>query len=132
MEEMNVSYRRLARQVGDPARNADSAKHAAVLRKVASAARDLEPKKMAELPEAERAAFLKAYRERMTAFIAEVEKLEVALKADRNDEAKEIYGRLRQAQEDGHREFRPKRMTFEEKAAEAARRTEEFNAQQHK
>jgi hypothetical protein len=34
---------------------------------------------------------------------------------------------MKQAQEDGHKEFRRRKVTFEEKAADAARRSEKFN-----
>ena len=129
MEEINVAYRRLGRQISDQSKNANSVQQAAVIQKYAKAAMELEPRMMADLPKAEQAKFLEAYRARMATFIDDVAKLEAALKSDKNAEAAEILGRLKQAQEEGHKEFRPKRMTFEEKAAEAARRSEEFNEQ---
>jgi hypothetical protein len=129
MEEINVAYRRLGRQISDQSKNADSAKQAATIQKFAKAAMELKPRMMADLPEAEQPKFLEAYRTRMASFIADVAKVEAALKMDKNAEAVEILGRLKQAQEEGHKEFRPKKMTFEEKAAEAARRSEEFNEQ---
>lgn len=129
MEEINVAYRRLGRQVTDATKNADSLTRAATIRQFATSALELTPKKAAELPESERAKFVAAYREKMKAFIGDVEKLEAALKANNNEEAERLLGLLRDAQEEGHRDFRPKKMTFEEKAAEAARRSEEFNEQ---
>jgi len=132
MEEINVAYRRLGRQISDQSKNANSAQQAALIQKYAKAAMELKPRMMADLPKADQAKFLEAYRARMAMFIDDVSKLEAALKADKNTEAVEILARLKQAQEEGHRDFRPRRLTFEEKAAEAARRTEEFNEQFNK
>lgn len=132
MEELNPAYRRLGRQVSDLAKNEDSLKLTATIQRHAKAALELEPRMMAELPETEQPKFIETYRARMALFIAEVEKLEAALKTDRNAEAVELYAGLKQMQAESHKEFRPRKMTFEEKAAEAARRTEEFNEQFNK
>lgn len=127
MEDINAAYRKLGRQITDASKNADSLKQAAILRSQAVLALKLEPQRKTDLPEAEQARFIAAYQEKMKAFIADIGKLEDALKAGKNDEAAIVLKALKQAQEDGHKEFRRRKATFQEKAAEAAKRSEKFN-----
>src|SRR5687768_13133868 len=65
MEEINAAYRRLGRQVSDASKNADSLKQVGVIQKHAAAALKLEPKKKADLPTAEQAKFVEAYKAKM-------------------------------------------------------------------
>jgi hypothetical protein len=127
MEEINAAYRKLGRQIADPAKNADSLKQVAIIREHATASLKLEPKKKADLPAPEQAKFVAAYQDKMKAFVAEVGKLEAALKAGKNEDAAAVLKALKQAQEDGHKEFRRRKVTFEEKASDAAKRSEKFN-----
>jgi soluble cytochrome b562 len=109
METMGSAFKKLRRQVPDPAQNASSLELVAKLRKASVAAQPLTPEKAAKIPEADRARFVAAYAEKMTALIAEIDKLEAALKADKNDEAATALARLGELQKEGHREFRPKK-----------------------
>jgi len=129
MEEINAAYRRLGRQVKDPAKNADSLKRIAIIREHAMSALKLEPVKKTDLPAAEQAKFVADYHGQMEMFIVQVGKLEDALKAGKNADAVEVLKALKQAQADGHKEFRRKKMTFQEKAAAAAERNAKFNAE---
>jgi soluble cytochrome b562 len=124
MEEINAAYRKLGRQVADPAKNADSLKQVAIIREHANASVKLDPKKKADLPAADQAKFVAAYQAKMKEFISQVGKLEEALKANKNDEAANVLKSLKKAQEEGHAEFRRKKVTFEEKAAAAAKANE--------
>lgn len=125
MEEINAVYRKLGRQIKDPAKNADSLKQAGIIREHAIAATKMEPKRKADVPAAEQAKFISEYQSAMKAFVDEIGKLEAALKAGKNEEAAAALQALKVAQENGHRDFRRRKVTFEEKAAEAARRNEE-------
>jgi len=109
MEEMNMAYRRLTRQIGNPARNANSLEQVALLRKHSVEATKLDPQKTADLPEAERAKFVAAYQAGMKEFVEQVDKLKVALEANKNDEARDILQAMKKSQEDGHNEFRRKK-----------------------
>lgn len=124
MEDINAAYRKLGRQIGDASKNADSLKQVALLRQHATEAEKLEPKKKADLPAAEQAKFVGDYRAKMKQFLADIAKLEDALKAGKNEEAATVLKSLKQAQEEGHKEFRRRKVTFEEKAAAAARANE--------
>jgi cytochrome c556 len=68
-------------------------------------ARDLDPEMMSSVPEAERAKFLENFRADMDAFIANIEKLQDAVKNARWDEAKQAMDTLWQNKKDGHRAF---------------------------
>lgn len=59
------------------------------------------------IPEADREKFVADYMAKMKDFLAEVQKLEIALQAGKNDEAATILARLGTMQKEGHREFRP-------------------------
>jgi hypothetical protein len=124
MEEMNAAYRKLGRQIADPAKNADSLKQTAIIREHATAAMKLEPIRKADVPAPEQAKFVADYQAKMKAFIAELGKLDEALKAGKNEEAAALLKVLKQAQEDGHKDFRRRKVTFEEKAAAAAKANE--------
>ncbi len=125
MEEINAAYRKLGRQVADAAKNADSLKQVAIIREHALAALKHDPKRKADVPAPEQAKFLSDYQAAMKAFVVTVDKLGAALTAGKNDVAVTVLQELKKAQEDGHRDFRRRKITFEEKAAEAARRNEE-------
>ena len=106
MEQMNTAYRKLTRQIADPPKNADSLKQIAAVRERATEAMKLEPKKKADIPAAGQAKFVADYQAMMKTFIADVDKLEAALKAGKNEEAAALVKTLKQAQEDGHKQFK--------------------------
>ena len=106
MEQLNTAYRKLTRQVSNPARNADSLQAVATVRERAIEAMKMEPKKKADVPAAQQAKFVTDFRAKMKDFLAEVDKLEASLKAGKNDEAASVLKSLKQFQEDGHKEFK--------------------------
>lgn len=106
MEQMNAAYRKLTRQISNPARNADSLVAIATLRDRSLEAVKLEPKRKADVPAAEQEKFVAAYQEGMKHFVEQVNKVEAALKADKNAEAAELLKTLKQGQEDGHKQFK--------------------------
>ena len=106
MDDINAAYRKLGRQIADPSKNADSLKQVAIMKAGATASLKLEPQKKGEIPATDQAKFVAAYQEGMKKLVAEVGKLEVALKAGKNDEAAGILKTLKQHQEEGHKEFR--------------------------
>ncbi len=107
MSALNGAFKKLRRQIADPAANASSLELVASLRAAAETALPLTPEKAKLTPEAERQKFVAAYQAKMKVFLAEVQKLEAALQAGNNDEAAASLGRLGMLQKEGHREFRP-------------------------
>ena len=106
MEQMNTAYRKLTRQISNPAKNADSLATIAPLRERSLEAVKFDPKRKADVPAAEQEKFVAAYQEGMKHFVEQVTKVEAALKADKNAEAAELLKALKQAQEDGHKQFK--------------------------
>lgn len=108
MEKLSSAYKRLGRQIEDASKNEDSLKLVATIRTNAEAALKLQPAKTADLPADQREKFVAGYREKMQAFLADVTKLEAALKAGKNDEAKQLLATMKQDQREGHKEFQKK------------------------
>ncbi len=109
MEKISGAFRALGRQIGDATKNEDSLKRIAVIREQAEAAMKLDPAKKADIPADQQAKFVADYQAKMKAFIADVNKVEAALKAGNNDEAKNLLQSLKQDQKEGHTEFQKKK-----------------------
>lgn len=75
------------------------------MRAEAQKARELEPEMIAGVPEEERTKFLARFRADMDVFIANIGKLEEALKSSRWDEAKQGMATLWQNKKEGHKAF---------------------------
>ena len=108
MEAMNGSFRKLRRQVADPAQNEASLALVEKLSKATKEAADDLPEIISKLPAEAQAAAKASYADKMKELSATIEELGAALKAGKNDEAVKIVEELRLQQEAGHREFRPK------------------------
>lgn len=106
MDKMNGAFRKLRRQATDATKNADSLEQVAILRESAVAAAKLDPAKAAEIPEANRKAWIADYQAKMKELLANIDKLEAALKAGQNEEAGKIVAELNSQQRAGHKEFR--------------------------
>ncbi len=107
MDEMRGAFKKLRSQIANPDANASSLQLVARLRTATEASIPLVPEKTQLIPEADREKFVAAYMAKMKDFLAEVQKLEIALQAGKNDEAATILARLGTMQKEGHREFRP-------------------------
>lgn len=106
MDAMRSAFGKLRKQVADASLNASSIELAAKLKKAAEASAALTPARAASVPEADRAKFVEGYQAEMKTFVAEVEKLETALKAGDNTEAAAIVAKLGAMQKDGHKDYR--------------------------
>ena len=106
MEDLNASWRKLRRQVADPAKNADSLDLVAKIKAASADAATLSPAKTGDLPEAERAKFQADYAAGMKKFAAMLDQLEAALKANHNDEAGKLVTALADFQRESHKLFR--------------------------
>src|SRR3954465_1453923 len=106
MDDINTAYRKLNRQISDASKNADSLKQVAIIKQSAQAATKLEPIRKKEVPAGDQAKFMADYQAKMKEFVGNVDKLEAAFKANKNDEAAAILKQMKQDQEEGHKAFK--------------------------
>lgn len=106
MSTMNSAYRKLGRQINDASKNEDSLKLVGTIRKSAEEALKLEPARKADVAPADQEKFVANYRAGMKRFIAEVVKLEEALKANDNAAAAKLVDSMKAMQKEGHRDFK--------------------------
>lgn len=106
MEKLNAAWRRLRRQVADPAQNASSLELVAAMRTTAQGAEKMTPAKAADIPEAERARFLADYEAGMRRFFAQLDTLEAALKSGRNEAAQKAVAEIADHQKTSHKAFK--------------------------
>ena len=106
MKDIKNAFNQLKQQVGDPSKNASALTLVGKMRAAAVNCRKLQPEKATELPEKDRAAFVGNYKDEMNTFIANIDKLEAALKAGDNADAAKIVADLKTIQRDAHKEFR--------------------------
>src|SRR5207237_5477954 len=109
MEKIGGAFRKLRGEVKDPAKNEDSLKQIAIMKEHAEAALKLEPAKKADLPPEKQAKFVEDYRTKLKATIADMSKVEAALKAGNNGEADQLVNTLKQDQKEGHDAFQKKK-----------------------
>ncbi len=106
MEKMNAAWRKLRRQVADPAQNASSLALIAEIRAASAGADKLSPARAAEVPEADRARFLANYLAGMKKLAGMLDSLAAALKAGNNDEAGNALTDIASYQREAHKQFR--------------------------
>lgn len=105
MEVMDESMKKLRRTLRAADQNAESLKLIGEVKKAAEACKPLVPTMVKDVPAGERDKFVASYRKDLEAFIAEVGKIETAVKAGKNDEANEIYKKLKEMESDGHEKY---------------------------
>ena len=115
MEKIGGAFRRLRKvdpatklaQIADPAKNEDSLKQIAIIKDNATAAAQLEPALKAKKPTDEQAKFVDDFHTQMKNFLADIDKLEAAVKAGDNAAAAKLVETLNDDQKQGHKDFRP-------------------------
>jgi len=115
MEKIGGAFRKLRKvdpatklaQIADPAKNEDSLKQIAIIKDNATAAAQLEPALKAKKPADEQEKFVAAFHDQMKNFLADIDSLEAAVKAGKNDEAAKLVDKLNDDQKKGHTDFRP-------------------------
>ena len=115
MEKINGAFRKLRKvdpatklaQIADPSKNEDSLKQIAIIKENALAASKFEPALKAKKPADEQAKFVAAFQDQMKGFLADIDTLEAAVKAGKNDEAAKLIDKLKKDEDDGHHDFRP-------------------------
>lgn len=106
MEKMNSAWRRLRRQVADPAQNASSLELVATIREASKGTEKMTPAKAADVPAAERAKFLADYEAGMKKFFTQLDTLEAALKAGKTDDAQKALTDIADYQKKSHKAFK--------------------------
>ncbi len=109
MEKLNSAYRKLGRQINDATKNEDSLAQVAIIHEMAEAALKLQPDKTKTLPEADQAKFVADFQDKMKEFIATVDKLEAALKANDNVAAAKLVDDMKTERNDDHKQFQKKK-----------------------
>ena len=107
MKSMNKILRTLKRQVADPAKKEENLTLVAAMKKEVDEGLKLQPVKTRDVPEAEKPAYLEKYRSQMTELGQSIQELEVAIKADKPDEAEKIFEKLKKQKDNGHKAFAP-------------------------
>lgn len=105
MDEMGGAYKKLRKQINDPAQNAASLALVAKIQAGTEKAIKLTPAKAADLPEADRAKFIADYQAGIKHLQGTLGKLEQALKANDNAEAAKILKEAGAEQKEGHKQF---------------------------
>ena len=105
MDKMSEAWKKLKRQVADIAKNADSLQLIATIRVAAEEAVNLVPARAADVPAADRAKFVADYQAGIKKLVEGFGKLEVALKADKNEEAAKLVAEISALQKAGHKAF---------------------------
>lgn len=106
MEKLNAAWRKLRRQIEDPAQNAASLELLAEIRAASVGADQLTPAKAADLPEADRAKFQADYVAGMKKLSGMLDQLEAALKDNKNADAAKVVTDINNLQRESHKSFR--------------------------
>jgi soluble cytochrome b562 len=106
MDKIRAANSRLNRQIDDATKNEDSLAQVKIIKEAGAAALKLDPVLKADKPAADQAKFVADYQKDMKAFLVNVDKLEAALKAGNNAEAKNMLATLKQNQKEGHTQYR--------------------------
>lgn len=106
MEDLNRSWRKVRKQVADPASNASSIELVAAIGAATEKATTLQPDKAKDLPEADRAKYIEGYQIKMKEFHAKLASLTAAFKANDNTGAQAIVKELGTMQREGHKEYK--------------------------
>jgi hypothetical protein len=106
MDHMGRAYRKLKKQVGDPAQNATSLQLVATMQNAAKEALQFTPAKTADLPADQQAKFVEDFKAGIQGMQDEFTKLSDALTAGKNDDAIKIVAEIDALEKKDHKEFR--------------------------
>jgi len=106
METFNGAWRKLRKQVADPASNASSLELVATVKAGLEKTLPLTPIRAQDVPAADRAKYIESYRTKMKEFLGLVGQLEAALKAGDNPAADALVQKMGSTQREDHQEFR--------------------------
>lgn len=105
MKAVNGGLRGLRRSYADPAQKESNLSRLDEVRGHAEAARELQPLKTPEIPEAEREAFLKGFHEAMDQLLKGIDDLKAAIAADKFEEAGNILRGIYDLRSEAHKKY---------------------------
>jgi Spy/CpxP family protein refolding chaperone len=106
MDRMGKAFRKLKKQVADPAQNDSSLQLVGTMEAAAKESLELTPAKAADLPEDQRAKFEEDFKAGIKGMQDELAKLRDALTAGKNDDAVKIVAEIDALEKKDHKEFR--------------------------
>jgi len=106
MERVGKAFRKLKKQVADPAQNASSLQLLATMQDALKEAVGLTPEKASDLPADQRAKFVDDYKAGIKGMQDEFSRLADALAAGRNGDAVKIVNEIAELEKKDHKEFR--------------------------
>jgi soluble cytochrome b562 len=106
MDRMGKAFRKLRKQVADPAQNASSLQLVATMQDAAKEAMDLTPAKAEDIPDGQKAKFMADFKAGIQDLRDQLAKLSDALAAGKNDDATKIVGDMFSLEKKDHKEFR--------------------------
>jgi soluble cytochrome b562 len=106
MDRIGKAFRKLKKQVADPAQNASSLQLLATMQDAAKEAVDFTPAKAADLPEDQRPKFVEDFKAGIKGMLDEFSKLADALTAGKNEDAVKIVSDIDELEKKDHKEFK--------------------------
>jgi hypothetical protein len=106
MDRVGKAFRKLRKQVADPAQNASSLQLLSTMDDALKEAYDLTPAKAQDLPEDQRPKFVEDYKAGIKGMQDEFSKLRDALTAGKNDDAAKIVADILATEKKDHKDFR--------------------------
>jgi protein-disulfide isomerase len=106
MDHMGRAYRKLKKQIADPAQNDSSLKLIATMQQAAKEALEFTPAKAADLPADQQAKFEEDFKAGIQGMQDEFTKLADAVTAGKNDDAVKIVAEIDALEKKDHKEFR--------------------------
>jgi soluble cytochrome b562 len=106
MDRVGKAFRKLRKQVSDPAQNASSLELVGKMQAALKEAEDLTPEKAADLPEDQRPKFVADFKAGILAMEDELSKLSDALTAGKNDVAASIVVDVSSMEKKDHKDFK--------------------------
>ena len=105
MLELQSALKKLRRSVRKQEQESDSLAHLQVIQRTALITKDLVPAMTADVPEADRAAFVKAYRREMLVLLQKCIACEIAVLDGDTDAANALYKEIAAMEDSGHERF---------------------------
>jgi soluble cytochrome b562 len=106
MDKIGKAFRKLRKQVADPAQNASSLDLVKTMQDAAKEAPTFTPEKAADLPEDQRAKFTDDFKAGIQDLQDRLAKLQAALEAGKNDDAQALVKDLVDFEKKEHKEFK--------------------------
>ena len=105
MKTIAMGFRALRKQINDPAKKDDSLKLVAKMKDAVKKSETYEPPSAADLPAAEKPAFIADYKKQLEGVAATLDKLSAAISAGDTAAAGKLLGEINQEKRDGHSKF---------------------------